>query len=362
MNSMYTYTYNWQMQPMINWKPNSKTLSVPINARPNTNGVWIIEKPGGINEEDGNAFLPRPIKHWRKQLVPDSIRGGTKSTNVISLLEQKTSSQNIDNKECCNDIDCKQDVNGEECYDVNATKIISNISTEKFNNYFCDDKNGGCQVITYDDVFYDCQNGPIGKRLCCNPEKNLIRAAELTTPINNNYTNTSAYLQSRCKTYRQRLSYYHAPDCVYYSPEGIALYPNDEPNGPQVFLKTDCDINCYNKCPSKFISQINTKTIYKPSNRDFAVEGASSGGSRLLKLKNDTINRNGASTNNAWGLVSTNYGFYGIEGQQGSYFVKLKPSAPQCFAPKGSHTRCFTTMTSNIGKNKIHGRIANFYK
>jgi hypothetical protein len=121
-------------------------------------------------------------------------------------------------------------------------------------------------------------------------------------------------------------------------------------------------VNCQTSCPSKFVAQINPTTIYKPSNRDFAIQGAASGGSRVLKLKNDTINRNGASTNNAWGLVSTNYGFYGIEGQQGSYFVKIKPNPPKCFTPPGSHTRCFTTITSNIGKNKVHSKTFNYYK
>lgn len=343
-----TYTYSWQMQSYISWKANSGAQSIPSNARPNTNGIWITEQPGGIAEEDGNAFLPRPIKHWRKQLVPDSIRGGSNSKNIISLLTPGT----VVNSTCCN-----ENGNG----NGNATKLISDISSEKYNNYFCDDKNGGCQEISYSDVFYDCQNGPIGKRLCCNPEKNLIRPSETTTPIKDNYTNTRAYLQSRCKTFNQRLSYYHAPGCEYYSQDGMALYPNDKPNGPQVFMKTDCNTNCKETCPSKFITQVNQTTIYKPSNRSFAVQGSVSGGSRILKLKNDTINKNGASTNNAWGLVSTNFGVYGTEGQQGSYFVKLKPNAPQCFASRGSHTRCFTTITSDIGKNKIHGNVAKFY-
>ena len=289
--------------------------------------------------------------------MPDPIRGGTTSKNIIELLTPGTV-VNHDNSGCCNNNNGNGNDNG------NATKIISSISSEKYNNYFCDDKNGGCQEITYSDVFYDCWNGPIGKRLCCNPEKNLIRPSETTSPIKDNYTNTSAYLQSRCKTFRQRLSYYHAPDCVYYSPDGIALYPNDKPNGPQVFMKTYCDANCQSmsKCPSNFITQVNQKTIYKPSNRDFAVQGGASGGSRVFKLKNDTINKNGASANNAWGLVSTNFGVYGTEGQQGSYFVKLKPTNPQCFANKGSHTRCFTTITSDIAKNKMHGQTVDFYK
>jgi hypothetical protein len=250
------------------------------------------------------------------------------------------------------------------------TSIVSDIPKEKYNN-FCD-STGNCSVsISQDDVINKCWNGPIGKRICCNPESNVIKQSQ-ATPINDNFTNTSAYLQSRCKTYYQRLSSQHATGVKYYTSEptyysdlsGVALYPNDLPTGPQVTQKTSCSgncgdncENCNKSCPTGYVTQINQDTIYKPSNRPFSIEGAASGASRILKLKNDSFYQNGAQTNNANGLKATNYGYYNWEGN-GSYFIKIKPTAPQCFSGPYNHTRCFFTPTGNISGPR--GRLRGY--
>jgi len=68
MSGYNKFTYKWQPQQYISWKGYSRTEAVPGNARPLTNGTWILNQPDGMNQTDGNAFLPRPIKHWRRQL------------------------------------------------------------------------------------------------------------------------------------------------------------------------------------------------------------------------------------------------------------------------------------------------------
>ena len=322
------FTYKWQNQPYVITK-NNKNQIIPSNARPITNGSWIINQPGGIESKDGNAFLARPLKQWRKQLQPDLIRSGTQSKNIITTdlpgsfftlgsgLPKNTtptccgtSSETI----CETESDCKT-------YETTDTKIVSDIPKEKYNN-FCD-STGNCSVSI----------------------------SSQSTPINDNFTDTSAYLQTRCKKYYQRLSSQHATGVKYYTSEptyysdlsGVALYPNDLPTGPQVTQKTSCSRNC-------------RANIYKPSNRPFSIEGAASGASRILKLKNDSFYQNGAQTNNANGLKETNYGYYNWEGN-GSYFIKIKPTSPQCFSGSYNHTRCFLTPTGNIAgsKGKLRG-------
>ena len=46
------------------------------------------------------------------------------------------------------------------------------------------------------------------------------------------------------------------------------------------------------------------KTIYKPNNKKFSTQGSVQSSTRLLRLKNDTINKNGASFRTAFGVDS----------------------------------------------------------
>ena len=370
------FTYKWQPQPYVPTKNNKKSV-IPSNARPNTNGVWLINQPGGTFYKDGNAFLPRPIKHWRKQLQPDIIRSGTITKNVIAselpgaVITLGSGLEKNEIPTCCGpQTECFSSLSEQKCYKTVSSTIVSELSADKYNS-FCEDPGNCSVIITKDDVINKCWNGPVGKRICCNPEDNIIKGSR-TTPINDSFTNTSAYLQSRCKKYEQRISSQHALGVKYYTSaptffsdlSGVALYPNDEPDGPQVTQKVSCsgncgDIcsNCNRDCPTGYVTQLNQDTIYKPSNRPFAVEGGVSGGLRVLKLKNDSFYKNGAQTNNANGLKATNYGYYNWEGN-GSYFVKIKPTAPQCYtAGPGDHTRCFYTPTGSVakGRSKLRG-------
>jgi hypothetical protein len=361
------FTYKWQNQPYIITK-NNKNQIVPSNARPITNGSWLINQPGGNQAKDGNAFLARPLKQWRKQLQPNLIRSGTQSKNIIpldlpgSVITLGSGLPKNTTPNCCgngSETICKIESVCKNYVSID-TKIVSDISKEKYNN-LCNGTGNCSALITQDDVINKCWNGPIGKRICCNPESNLIKGSQ-TTPINNNFTDTSAYLQRRCKKYYQRLSSQHAKGVEYYTSKptyysdlsGVALYPIDSPTGPQVTQKTSCSGNCgstcekCNKsCPTGYLTQINQDTIYKPSNRSFSIDGGVKGSARILKLKNDSFYQNGAQTNNANGLKATNYGYYNAEGN-GSYFIKIKPTAPQCFSKPYDHTRCFFTPSGNI--------------
>jgi hypothetical protein len=279
--------YRWKSKKNIEWKGFSKMEAVPMNARPLTNGSWILNQdtdsvpaPG----VDGNAFLPRPIKHWRKQLTVDPAVGGTKSKFIkLSAPSSSIYLGGSEDRECC---------------DINGSSIISTIES----------KNNNC-----------CENTP-----------QVIKPA--TTILSKTYyTDSRAYLRSRCKLYEQKLSTRRIPGNTYFDASGNELYPNNSDTGPQNYLMRNCATTCDpNKQPT---------TIYKPNNRNFSTQGAVSSSARLVKLKYDTVNKNGASFNSAYGQAAANAGRYS-ENSNAPYFIKSKISEPQIFYKKGTKVKC----------------------
>jgi len=283
--------YRWKTKKNIEWKGFSRYEAVPINARPLTNGSWILNQDTdsvpSIPGMDGNAFLPRPIKHWRKQLTVDPAIGGTipklvKTSAPGSTIYLNSSTNN--NRECCDD---------------NGYSIPSSIDINKNNT-------------------------------CCNATPFVIKSA--TTILSKTYyTDSRAYLRSRCKLYDQKLSTRRVPGNTYFDDEGNELYPSNESTGPQNFLMR----NCSNKCTENN----QPITIYKPNNRNFSTQGAVTSGTRLVKLKYDTINQNGASFNSAYGQAAANAGKYS-DNTNAPYFIKSKVSEPKIFYKKGTKVKC----------------------
>jgi hypothetical protein len=142
------------------------------------------------------------------------------------------------------------------------------------------------------------------------------------------YTDNTAYLQSRCTTYDQKLSTESVPSIVYFSANGVPLEPSDNPNGVQV-RETE-------NCLSPLIQECKT-TIYKPNNTQFAQQGGVSSSARLSRLKYNTLNQNGAEYNSANGAMGVNSGRYQMEPSP-SYYTKYKPQPIVC-----KKTRCGET-------------------
>lgn len=281
--------YRWKTKKNIEWKGFSRSEAVPMNARPLTNGSWILNQNTDIVSStpgvDGNAFLPRPIKHWRKQLTVDPAVGGTRS-KLINLSAPSSSIYlgNNNNSECCGG---------------NGSSIISTIETK--NN------------------------------ICCEKNPTVIKSAR-TILSKKYYTDSRAYLRSRCKLYEQKLSTTRIPGNTYFDASGNELYPNNSDTGPQNYLMRNCANTCdINNQPT---------TIYKPNNRNFSTQGAVTSSARLVKLKYDTVNKNGASFNSAYGQAAANAGKYSENGNA-PYFIKSKISEPQIFYKKGTKVKCF---------------------
>jgi hypothetical protein len=281
-------SYRWKNKKNIEWKGFSKHEAVPMNARPLTNGSWILDQTtesiSNIPGMDGNVFLPRPIKHWRKQLTVDPAIGGTKSKFIkLSAPGSSIYLGGNEDRECC---------------DQNSSSIISTIES----------KNNKC-----------CETTPI-----------VIKSAS-TILSKKYYTDSRAYLRSRCKLYEQKISTRRVPGNIYFDDNGNELYPNDNNTGPQNYLMRNCSNTCdINNQPT---------TIYKPNNRNFSTQGAVSSSARLVKLKYDTVNKNGASFNSAYGQAAANAGRYS-ENSNSPYFIKSKVSEPQIFYKKGTKVKC----------------------
>jgi hypothetical protein len=317
-------TYMWQSQKYISWKGVSRREAVPGNARPITNGSWKLDHPdlsGNVIDEDGNAFKARPIKHWRKQLVPDATRGGTKPRLIDDTSKPGGTvylggAVGEENK-CCN-----QTIAGSSGYN-----IIAPISIYK-NNINCN--TAPCSyTVTAEDVD-NGWNGPIGKKICCTPETNIIKSA--TTILSKKYyTDSRSYLKSRAKLYEQKLSTHPKIGIEYYASNGKLLYPNDEMDGPQTFLTG----KCVNVCPDG--SQ--PTTIYKPNNRQYGVQGGVSSSTRIEKLKRDTVHTSASSFRTFFGEAAANAGSYKLNGNT-PYFIKTKFAPCVTFHRNGNSQLC----------------------
>ena len=214
------------------------------------------------NSGNGSRFAASPIKHWRKQYSSSNMSGSNMSIGMP--MDRPGGIVPVAN-EMIHCITCRGAISMKD-------DLVQEVSS--------------------------CKS--------CNPIKPNMQISETM------YNDTKAYLSSRCLTYDQKLSITKNPDVTYFSPEGIPLEPSDSVLGSQVRETNNCyNYNCNN-------------TIYKPNNSQFAQQGAVSSGSRLARLKYNTLNRNGAIFNSATGAVGINSGLYQTENSP-SYYTKNKP-------------------------------------
>lgn len=146
-----------------------------------------------------------------------------------------------------------------------------------------------------------CLGTKIGNK-CVGGNTN-VRYRSANTNLNKNYhQSTSSYLRSKCKTYKQNST----------------LGNRDESDENQYTMTSCADSNC-------------NKTIFKPNNKHFTKQGSVSSSTRLLRLKQNTINQNGASFLSAYGRGAANAGKYknAINGET-VFFDKSKDNKQLC--------------------------------
>jgi hypothetical protein len=287
------------MSQIIPWKGPATNSVVPSFSRP------LL---GTEEYNTGPAFRPRPIKHWRKQLNPRD-EAGRQRPGIGMPMDTPGGSVYLGTTNC---ITCGTD--------TNSAGIKEDI------------EHGTIIPSTPADIYINPETKQV-KCVACNPENNVIKSA--VTLLNKNYyTDSRAYMKARCRLYDQRASTNPKPGVTYFNPNGTPANPSDSPNGSQVRLMQDCDKQCtLNNQPI---------TIYKPNNRQFATQGAVSSSTRLLRLQYNTITKNAASFNAAWGQEGANAGRY--QGtQEAPYFLKSRYQPPRCFHRNGNKNLCTIT-------------------
>ena len=259
------FTYK---QPYISWKGPSTSSVTPSWSRP------VINSPG-------TSFAARPIKQWRKQLVPNPNSGISRSSAVGMPMDLPGGSVYLGATTDCH---------------ANLSELFSSTKNTIFNQ--SKDLSGNC----------------VG----CNPETTVIKSA-VTLLKKDYYSDTKGYLQSRCQTYDQKLSTIPIPENKnnYIDPTTHNPIPSsNSSSGSQVYYTNNCSKKCTN-------NNSRVTTIYKPNNSQYSQQGAVSSSSRLTRLKYNTITKNGNSFKSAWGHEGANAGKY--QGTSDSpYFLKTK--------------------------------------
>jgi hypothetical protein len=292
-----TSTYNWQSQPIINWKGLTSNSAVPS---------WTRADNDIISGDSGTAFKARPLKIWRKQLNGKNSQG----RSAIGMpMDTPGGSVNLGSSNICD-------------ADNNRIGLVNEI-------------NHGIQIRDPipSDKYFEISSEKV-VCVACNPENHVIKTAS-TIIGKNYYTDSRAYLQSRGRTYTQNQASGVKVDGIsYVDSNGKPLHPSDDvTNGPQYYNKTS---------GTKLECAVPNKLIYKPSNHKFSTQGAVSSGSRLLRLKVDTITNNAQSFASAYGLEAQNAGRYSSN-SNAIYFLKSKQNTCKPRRLHGNKTMCFTT-------------------
>jgi hypothetical protein len=250
-------------QPYLTWK-GSGLLA-------NSNGVTAGNRRPLTNKDTSNDTLqhfglPRPIKHYRRGYSIGTTPSTTSSTggNLVSQL-----------------------------IDTPGGYILQQNEEE---NVACK----GCQGIAVTGEWTPNTNlsetptpQTQTKEFCCNQEKNsLKRVRSANTKLKPKYyTTAEKYLRQRCRLFNQNQYNYLSNG----TDEGKPGAPSTINNS----YKSNCNPNVYNVDTDTSNTTGCQNVIYKPSNYQYATQGAVSSSDRMLKLNMETIDKNRKSIKDA---------------------------------------------------------------
>ncbi len=264
---------------MNNWKSFGATSAdgativgqgvVSGNMRP------LYNKDPSLNDlGDGNAFKPRPIKHYRRQYADSSNR------NRITQSKD----------------------------------LLHNTLTP--GGYFVDPASNNCnpcRTFTIVDENYSVNQNKLDNRQAnrCDVRQEVNarrRARGANTAINTNpakpkyYTDTKSYLHSRVKTFKQREFNFASNESTTIKPgsnqaSDFTYRTNSCCNSKCNTWTTDTTSTCNSTC-SSFSDVSGAVVYYKPNNPGFAQQGAVESGTRMLQLKLDTITKAANNSDN----------------------------------------------------------------
>ena len=354
-NFSYSNTLASTHQPLVPTKGDSNNGMSSVSTgvmsgliRPNVN---LGHNPQTSAEDNFNIAQnyigpfarPYPMKHWRRQLSTNGQVGQNgRSSASISVVDRPGGTVF---RGYTKEGDCSCDGNGNlyvtfdnKFLQSNSKSIkpVANIEVSPGTNNNKIQNNGAIQIGAIDaSNSYQIQTGIYTTKTMCNtPANNVIKSA-VTLLSKSYYSDNKAYLKARCKTFGQKQSIQEIPNQTYDS-------TNIGENSVEFVTN-----NCTN--PYQTGRQCSNTTIYKPSNAQYATQGAVDNGTRLAKLKYDTITKNGASFRTAFGEAAANAGkFHGGYNGSASYFLKSKYNPPLAWKRNGQKTVC-TTGNKNCG-------------
>ena len=277
---------------------------------------------GSESGEQGTAFKARPIKHWRKQLNPRLDAAGNALSGVngrraglIGYMGLPGGSTILGTTNNCGPAKCT----------VSSTILSDNILRPISDKIYPGES--GDNKFDATNIEASC--------VACNPQNNIIKSAS-SILSKKYYSDRKAYLQSRCLLYEQRLSGTRLTTVTYVDPVTNAIIL---PNGTNK-VEQRASKNCLN-CPTT-AAVSTTTTIYKPSNHQYATQGAVDSSSRIERLKYNTITKNGSLTA-LFGTSAANANAMYNGSSDTPYFLKSKLNATPCtFTRSGSKTSaCF---------------------
>lgn len=304
-------------QPYESWKGNQGSYPVwnsivPSNSRPSANGV--MTNPDDYQSAFGTA---RPLKQWRKQLIPP-IPSASSAKATGSQLSRPGGAVPVNTSV--------------ECPSCADSQNVASVNTLIFGNNAYLTSSTPNHIFTNGVEITEPSNNEYGKCISCDPVSNVIKSG--TTLLKKNYYQTTkAYLYAKGQTFAQKSTFEKRAGVTYIGPDGNPVLPSDSPNGSQVY-----DIpNCPGLCPDGQP----VSTIYKPNNTNYAVQGAVDSSTRLMRLKQQAMNKNGASFSSAYGMAAANAGKYSTVSSP--YFIKSKVNVcrPQTYYRYGNKTLCF---------------------
>jgi hypothetical protein len=263
---------------------------VPGMHRPNANNV-----PNNLEQRDfiGPDFKARPLKHWRRQLVPtnpSSDNSTQKRMSRVYFMDTPGSAVYKTNEDTCkcivdtghNSFEIAEAFNENNFTDgpklqyngfTDGTKVQNNGQIDVPSFYlsapiieaiyndipgtpviidieYVNDEPTVPDIVSVDPITPFNEN-PIPDQeptidtnyhiytsvfdsecIACNPEVNVIKSG-IVTQSQSYYGSTSQYLESRCRTYTQRESTTKLPDGIY--------YPSPTNNVPFIFLYPNND-------------------------------------------------------------------------------------------------------------------------
>ena len=240
LNFRHTDTLITTKVPHYPTKLTTGVSIIPGWNRPNANG-----QNANINDKDYNGpdFKPRPLKHWRRQLRVYDYKGGANNSRAAAISQLDRPGLTV--YHFTPDCTCVPGEGGNS-YIISNNKFGYETKDDDYSKGVIDVKiqNNGFTAVPYDatEAQINDPTNPAYKVLTgvyntncinCSPQGNLIKSG-IAFQSQAFYSYSNDKLETRCQTYEQNLSTNKAEGCVYFDAQGIPLWPNNEPNGPQV--------------------------------------------------------------------------------------------------------------------------------